>query len=264
MEESFTNLPSSQLPGSVPAVVSEGNKTTNQEVTGANLQIFPPNSQGYQTLGAPSDGGGQQPTNNWKGLLSISSYTQYFNVDTDIVLNRLISSLYPSTGDFVSKIDANPDLYGLVWISTTLVFVIASLGNCATYLMQRKSNGGSSWTFDVNYVNVAAGSIYGYALLVPMGYYFLIQYMGSSVSLIRLWCLWGYSLFIFILTSFLLIVPVEFVRWLIILVAGGASASFVGLNLGSYIQTNDLTIVPISAFVLQMGLSVFIKMWFFA
>ncbi|KAK6145407.1 hypothetical protein DH2020_022227 [Rehmannia glutinosa] len=221
MEESYTNLPSSQFLGSVPAVVSEDKKTTSQEavVPGANLQIFPPNSQGYQTLGTPSDGGGQQPTNNWKGLFSISSYTQYFNVDTDIVLNRLISSLYPTTGDFVSKIDANPDLgslgntwmreygheirlcYGLVWISTTLVFVIASLGNCATYLMQRRSDSATSWAFDVNYVNVAAGSIYGYALIVPLGYYFLLQYLGSSVSLVRLWCLWGYSLFIFILTS---------------------------------------------------------------
>ncbi|KAL3652179.1 hypothetical protein CASFOL_001860 [Castilleja foliolosa] len=263
MEESFGNLPSSQFLGSVPAV-SEDIKNSSQEVPGANLQIFPPNSQGYQTLCSPNDGGGQQPTNNWKGFFSISSYTQYFNVDTDIVLNRLISSLYPTTGDFVSKIDANPDLYGLVWISTTLVFVIASLGNCATYLMQKKGDQSSSWTFDVNYVNVAAGSIYGYALVVPLGYYFLLQYLGSSASLVRLWCLWGYSLFIFILTSFLLIIPFEFVRWVIILVAGGASASFVGLNLRSYIQTSDLTIVPISAFVLQMGLSLFIKMWFFA
>lgn len=91
--------------------------------------------------------------------------------------------------------------YGLVWISTTLVFVIASLGNCATYLMNRKANPNISWTFDVNYVNVAAGVIYGYALIVPLGYYFLLQYLGSSASLVRFWCLWGYSLFIFILTS---------------------------------------------------------------
>lgn len=91
--------------------------------------------------------------------------------------------------------------YGLIWISTTLVFVIASLGNCATYLMNRRSDPNISWAFDVNYLNVAAGSIYGYALVVPLGYYFLLQYLGSSVSLVRFWCLWGYSLFIFILTS---------------------------------------------------------------
>jgi hypothetical protein len=35
---------------------------------------------------------------------------QYFNVDTDIVVNRLMSSFYPIGGDFFSKIDANPDL----------------------------------------------------------------------------------------------------------------------------------------------------------
>lgn len=91
--------------------------------------------------------------------------------------------------------------YGLVWISTTLVFVIASLGNCATYLMHRRSDHGTSWTFDVSYINVAACSIYGYSLIVPLAYYFLLRYLGSNASLIRFWCLWGYSLFIFILSS---------------------------------------------------------------
>ncbi|KAI3458646.1 hypothetical protein Pfo_015309 [Paulownia fortunei] len=207
MEDTFANLPSSYLLGSVPAVVSDKKKVTNQEVAGPNFQTFPPNTggsggQGYQTLGGTSaDGSEQQPNNNWKGVFSIYSYTQYFNVDTDIVLNRLVSSLYPTRGDFVSKIDANPDLYGLVWISTTLVFVIASLGNFATYLMHRRNDPSTSWSFDVSYVNVAAGSIYGYALVVPLAYYFLLQYLGTSPSLIRFWCFWGYSLFIFILSS---------------------------------------------------------------
>ena len=43
-------------------------------------------------------------------MFNILSYTQYFDVDTDVVVNRLISSLYPIAGDFFSKIDANPDL----------------------------------------------------------------------------------------------------------------------------------------------------------
>lgn len=51
-------------------------------------------------------------------MFSVSSYTQYFNVDTDIVLNRLISSLYPiNGGDFSSKIDANPDLWVFPFLS---------------------------------------------------------------------------------------------------------------------------------------------------
>lgn len=61
-----------------------------------------------------AEGVAQQSTNSWKGVFSVSSYTQYFNVDTDIVLNRVNSSLFPS-GDFFSKIDANPDLWVLLF-----------------------------------------------------------------------------------------------------------------------------------------------------
>ncbi|XP_075495626.1 uncharacterized protein LOC142532951 isoform X2 [Primulina tabacum] len=108
MEESFANLPSSHLLGSVPAVVSGDQKTTNKEVPGANLQIFPPNNGG---------GGGQGQGQGYQTVGGVS------------------------------------------------------------------------------------GSIYGYALIVPLAYYFLLQYIGSSASLVRFWCLWGYSLFIFVLSS---------------------------------------------------------------
>ncbi|KAK3231385.1 hypothetical protein Dsin_003336 [Dipteronia sinensis] len=271
MDESYNNnvTSTSHLLGSVPAVISEEKKTTNFEVPEANLQIFPPangggsSRQGYQTLGTPTEGFEQQPANNWNGVFSISSYTQYFNVDTDVVVTRLLSSLYPGAGDFFNKIEANPDLYGLIWISTTLVFVLASLGNCATYLIQRRADSTTSWTFDVSYVNVAAIAIYGYAIVVPLAYYFLFQYMGTTASLVRFWCMWGYSLSVFVLSSFLLLIPVEFLRWVIILLAGAVSSSFVGLNLRTCVVGNDLTIVVVAASILQMALAIFIKVWFF-
>ena len=58
-----------------------------------------------------------QPANSWRGVFSVSSYTQYFNVDTDLVLNRLLGSLHPIGGDFFTKIDANPDLWVLIFIT---------------------------------------------------------------------------------------------------------------------------------------------------
>ncbi|XP_057980229.1 uncharacterized protein LOC131166025 [Malania oleifera] len=264
---SYTSLPTSHLLGSVPAAVSEEKKTTTYEVPEANLQIFPPNDgnrgRGYQTLESPSDGAGQQSTNNWKGVFNVSSYAQYFNVDTDIVLNRISSSFYPFGGDFFNKIDANPDLYGLIWISTTLVFVIASLGNCATYLTHKQSDSSTSWSFDVSYLSLAAWSVYGYTIAVPVAFYFLLQYLGSNASLVRFWCMWGYSLSLFVLSSFLLVIPVEFLRWVIIILTGVASACFVAANLRSYIEGSDLTLIVIASFVLQVGLALFIKVEFF-
>ncbi|XP_076889415.1 uncharacterized protein LOC143540160 isoform X2 [Bidens hawaiensis] len=238
-EPSYTSLPTSHLPGSVPAVITEEKASAIQH-----------------------DGNGPPPGNNSNGTFSVSSYIQYFNVDTDDVVNRLTSSLYP-TGDFFRKIEANPDLYGLIWISTTLVFVIASFGNCATYLTSRKTDSSISWSFDVNYFQVSAMAIYGYAFIVPLGFYLLLQYFGSKVGLIHFWCMWGYSLFIFIISSLLLVIPVDFIRWTITLITGVASAAFVGLNLKSHVELNDLTIVLVAACVLQFALSIFIKSWFF-
>ncbi|XP_027336187.1 protein YIPF1 homolog [Abrus precatorius] len=269
-EESYTTPTStSHLLGSVPAVIAEEKNTSNHDVPYASMQTFPPSNggdrgRGYQTLENPTETFEQQPTNNWQGVFSVSSYKQYFNVDTDVVVNRLISSLNPAGGDFFNKIDANPDLYGLIWISTTLVFVLTLLGNLATYLMQKHADNSSSWSFDVSYVNTAAWSIYGYVIVVPMAYFFFLQYMGSNANLVRFWCMWGYSLTIFILSCFLLLIPVEFLRWIIIILTGGASASFVALNLRSVIDGNDLSVAVIAAFFLQIALSVFIKVWFFA
>ena len=46
---------------------------------------------------------------DWKGYFNVASYAPYFNVDTDVVVDRLISSIYPMDG-FYRKIDANPDM----------------------------------------------------------------------------------------------------------------------------------------------------------
>ncbi|XP_021769062.1 protein YIPF1 homolog [Chenopodium quinoa] len=263
MDEQYNNLSTSQLLGSVPAVVAEEGKGNANSAPQANLQFFPPHQggdkgPGYQNVPSSSEGGGPPPTNNWQGVFNVYSYTQYFNVDTDIVINRLLSSLDPRSGDFFSKIDANPDLYGLIWISTTLVFVIASLGNLATYLI-----GSSSWNFDVSFMSLAASTVYGYAIVVPLGFYFLLQYLGSPASVVRFWCMWGYSLFIFVLSCFLLVIPLEFLRWMIILLASGVSACFVASNLRTYVEGNDLMVVLVAAFMLQFALGLFIKVWFF-
>lgn len=260
MEEGYTSIPTSHSVGSVPAAVVEESQAPK-----TNLQVFPPGNSGssYQTPGAPYGEDVQTP-NTWSGYFNISSYQPYFNVDTDIVFDRLICAVYPM-GGFYMKIDSNPDMYGPVWISTTLVFILSALGNCAAYLMSNRSKTDIAWNFDVNYVNWAACAIYGYLLSVPAAFYFLLRYFGSNAGLVKLWCIWGYSLFIFIPTALLLVIPVEILRWIIILFAGTASAYFIGLNLKPYTNgQHDLFLWIICASVLQFALAIFIKVFFFA
>ncbi|KAF6990448.1 hypothetical protein CFC21_007637 [Triticum aestivum] len=272
MDEGYASLPTSHLLGSVPAVAvapDERKPGAPAEVGNAaatsRLQQFPPapaaNGGGYQPPGSPL-GGDVETQTNWKGYFNVASYTPYFNVDTDVVVDRLISSVYPMDG-FFRKIDANPDMYGPLWITTTLIFMLAAFGNFATYLMQRKSDL-NIWNFDVSYFSLAASVMYGYAIVVPAAFFFLFQYFGSRPSLLRFWCMWGYSLFIFVPASILLLIPVEFLRWVIIAGAGGASSWFIFLNLKECTEGADMMALIASAAVLQFALALFIKVFFFA
>lgn len=266
-------MPSSRLLGSVPAVIPDQDKgpgATESTNSNANMQNFPPNNGGYQPPGRPGTGSGspydaeEQTTTNWKGFFSIASYQPYFNVDTDIVVDRIISSIYPMD-DFYRKIDANPDMYGPIWITTTLVFILAAFGNCATYLTHQRSGQDTVWNFDVTYVNWAATVLYGYTLAVPAAFYFMLQYLGpNNASLVKLWCMWGYSLSIFIPSCLLLVIPVGFLRWIFISLAGAASSWFIYLNLKVNAEgNNDLMVLVISASVLQLALAIAMKVLFF-
>ncbi|KAF9591257.1 hypothetical protein IFM89_003208 [Coptis chinensis] len=279
---SYTSLPTSHLLGSVPAVISEDKKAYETSVPEERLEIFPPNhgdrGRGYQSLGSYNGVDEQPATSNWKGVFSISSYTEYFDVDTDVVLDRIKSSLYPVNGDFFGKISNSPDLRnlmvsflwetfctGTVW--NDMDINIIGLCDCCPWklchLISKRSDNSTSWSFDVSYLNVAACAVYGYSILVPTAFYFLLQYFGTSASLVRLWCMWGYSLFIFIPSAFLLLIPVEFLRWAIIIITGSALASFVALNVKSCIVGSDLMLLLVASFVLQIALALFIKIWFF-
>ncbi|KAK9011345.1 hypothetical protein V6N11_044197 [Hibiscus sabdariffa] len=52
-----------------------------------------------------------------------------------------------------------------------------------SYLMQKNRNITTSWSCDVGYISVAASVIYGYAIVVSLAFYFLLQYQYSNVSL---------------------------------------------------------------------------------
>lgn len=273
MAGGYRSLPTSNLLGSVPAAVDTYHKASQLEEE--NLQIFPPNNAqdgmwGYQP---PTDGddpyaqpgardeGIEQSQSVWKRIFSIETYRPYFNIETYDVIDRTMFTLYPLRGDFCEKVQHNPDMYGPLWISTTLVFAVAALGNYASYLQSEHK---TDWYYDINYISWAACFIYGYLCLVPLGFYFLLRYWGISTPLVQLWCLYGYSLFTFIPASILLIFPTEFLRWTVIALAGLVTASFVALNMRSCMSGSDKWMTAaISAFLMQMCLALVIKLCFF-
>jgi hypothetical protein len=67
------------------------------------------------------------------------------------VVNRILNSAFPRrNGNFIADfVQPNPDLWGPFWISTTLVFSIAIVGNFAGFLNSYGT--GEQYISDFNY-----------------------------------------------------------------------------------------------------------------
>jgi hypothetical protein len=133
------------------------------------------------------------------------SFSCWIIVLVNFVVNFSFFVLHQSFGSLDSAFSRvmnyfNFCRYGPLWITTTLIFMLAVFGNYATYLVQNKKDV-DIWNFDVGYFSWAASVMYSYAIIVPVVFFFLFQYFGSRPSLVRFWCMWGYSLFIFIPAS---------------------------------------------------------------
>lgn len=148
-------------------------------------------------------------------------YQSFFNVDTGDVLRRIVWSMIPKPGyNFLQyHVRPNPDLYGPFWISTTLIFTIAIMGNLANYL--RTANQGEYiWQYDFHKVTLAAAAIYSYASLIPLLLWVFLWYRRSEAgcTFLEILCIYGYSLSIYIPVSILWVIQLNWLQWTLVLV----------------------------------------------
>lgn len=68
-----------------------------------------------------------------------------------------------------------PDLYGPFWIYTTLIIMVAIAGNLSRYLQM-----GDQFTYNYNFVPIAATVIYSIGLGLPLALKLLMRFLGSN------------------------------------------------------------------------------------
>ncbi|KAM8844885.1 protein YIPF2 isoform 2-T2 [Spinachia spinachia] len=208
-----------------------------------------------------------------RGLWTFEYYQSFFNVDTVQVLDRVKGSVMPVPGrNFIKNhLRSNPDLYGPFWICVTLVFSVVISGNLSTFLGEM---GHPSYHFRPQFhrVSIAAVVIFMYAWLVPVALWgFLTWRQGAErqiggYSFLETVCVYGYSLFIYIPTSILWIIPFEWLRWTLILVAIGISGSVLVLTFWPVVRgdTKLMSVATVlTIVVLHTVLAVGCKMYFF-
>lgn len=176
---------------------------------------------------------------------SIESYQKYFDVDTVDVLERLKRAVMPWKNDFFETVDANPDLYGPFWVSSTLILLMAMTSNMSAYLVTEKK---AEFKKDITLLTWAMSIVYGFAIAMPTVAYFGFQYLavGSNMRFIELACLYGYSLTPFLLTTLLCMIPVSAVEWTAVVLAFVCSAGFLLRNLSVRIRADGGSIEEIA------------------
>ncbi|XP_067637069.1 protein YIPF1 [Eurosta solidaginis] len=216
---------------------------------------------GKADAGAVSGGGGVDngvdgPASNKVSFLTMEYYQQFFNVDTFVVLERIVNSMIPkraSANYLRSNIGQNPDLYGPFWITVTLIFSIAISGNIASYLQHANDN--YHWRYNFHLVSYAATCIFIYANLFPMALWAVFKYSlkpitddvetesaDYSPSLLSLMCIYGYSLFIYIPVSVLWVIQISLLQWLLVITAALLSGSVLIIVLTPALRNSKLSL----------------------
>jgi hypothetical protein len=157
------------------------------------------------------------------------------------VLHRLRKSLWP----FCSKTnlftdDDKVDLYGPIWIMITLIVEIAIIGFIdyqieATAMAIEVKSGKLpkskiyTATYSLEKVARAGFVCIAYFLINPLILMLLVKYVlwVPDIRYIWLFSIYGYSFTIFIITTFLNVVPIDWLRWAFLGVSGVVSLFFI-------------------------------------
>ncbi|KAJ3329390.1 hypothetical protein HDU76_007995 [Blyttiomyces sp. JEL0837] len=158
---------------------------------------------------------------------TLEFYAQFFDVDTNDVVQRITDSVIPR-GGFLEKIGSNPDLYGPFWISTTVIFSLFITSSMAgsIYAYIRHQN----YDYDMTMLSYAVSSVYFYVTVLPGVIWGLARYFGTPIKFLDLIDLYGYGMTVWIPVSLLCIIPSDLLRWLLIAAAFAISVLFILQN----------------------------------
>jgi len=221
-------------------------------------------SRGSGLLGGSSTArSGGSTGSNKRFLWSLDFYAQFFDVDTNEVLRRCWATLYPKV-NFLDLLDGNPDLYGPIWITTTVVLILFLSSTIQGYLA---STNDMPYRYNFGLLSGAAGLMYLYTAIVPLALWGALKWYGSeAANLLECLCLYGYGNLIWVPIAIASASPIGILNWILATVGFGFSLAFLLRNLDPVVRaTGSKTskFILIIVIVLHAALSLAIKILFF-
>ena len=192
------------------------------------------------------------------------SFGKYFNVEVSDIKQKLKGSLIPFNKSFYESIEINADLYGPFWIFTTIIFLIALIGNFSSYVHAEDK---TKFVYDYNHVPHAIFIIYGFGFGAPIVLWIIMKFIFRiDIDLLTNLCIYGYSYTILIPILLVCIIPFKLVATLALLYFLIHSCTFLFHNMYLVIQQRAQKSKYVVLGLLggiQLLLFFFLKLYFF-
>ena len=196
-----------------------------------------------------------------KFFCCLTIFKKYFQITSDDFIFRFINSFIPFNNKFVNLIKNNPDLYGPIWIYTSLILLISSTGS-----LTRTLQGNNNKNFFQEFVPIAGIIIYSVGFGLPILISLLMKIFGVSLGIVHVICTYGYSFSIFLPISIICVIQVNALQWIALLYAVFSSTSLLVVNyyklMGEFSRNKKFLIIGI-VLLAQIGLLLFFKLFFF-
>ena len=188
-------------------------------------------------------------------------FKKYFQITSNDFILRFINSFIPFNHKFGNLIQNNPDLYGPIWIYTSLILLISATGS-----LTRTLQGHNNKNFFQEFIPIAGTTVYSIGFGLPILITFLMKLFGVKLGFVHVICTYGYSFSIFLPISIICVIQINAVQWIALIYAVFSSTSLLVVNyhklMGEF-SKNRKYIIIIIVLLAQLGLLLFFKLYFF-
>ena len=159
---------------------------------------------------------------------------KYFNVELNDLKLKIKGAIIPFNKSFYQSIEINADLYGPFWIYTTIIFLIALIGNFTSYFQAEDKE---NYSYNYNHVPYAFFIIYGFGFGAPIALWIISKFIFRiDIDLLTNMCIYGYSYTILIPILLICIIPYKLISTLALLYFLIHSCTFLFYNMYLIIQ----------------------------
>ena len=170
-------------------------------------------------------------------IFSLNYYKQFFDVNNEDVLRRLIMAVNFVDNSFIANVQ-NPDLYGPIWVSFTAPFLMLIFGNIAAWTEK-----GDSWKFNFYPFVVAAMLTFAYVFGAP----FLLRWFTRFINpptVFQLICLLGYSVAFMVPTGFVCLIVGLKAHKIFCYIGAAAMGASIFMKLNRSFDAPSVALVP--------------------